>query len=253
MSEPHVITSNPQKGVALLAMNRAHQKNLLSISMRATISEHVISCAKDASIQCIVITGGDQCFSAGADIAEFARYTSDRLKAERLEQYWDPIRQCNTPIIAAVNGHCLGGGFELALLADIIIAGSGAVFAQPEVNLGVIPGSGATQLMPRLAGKYKAMRYLLTGQHFTAADAESCGLVSEVVADDQVLTSALSIAASIAALPSTAIESIKRVVRDGAELPLEQAFQLERESQLQLIGSDDQRRLMDEFLKRRRQ
>lgn len=251
MTQPLIVTSHPSRGVAVITMNRAREKNLLSIAMRSALSDALVSCDRDADIHCMVITGGNHCFSAGADVAEFARFTSEELKAEKLEKYWEPIRRCDTPIIAAVNGHCLGGGLELALLADIIVAGRCAIFAQPEVKLGAMPGSGATQLMPRLAGKYKAMRYLLTGDQLTAADAEALGLISEVVDDEQVQEFAKDLAVKIAGLPTMATRSIKRVVREGADLSLDQALQCERDAQLQLVGNDDQLRLMDAFLNRR--
>lgn len=252
MSEPFVIETFPAKDVALITMNRPQVRNPLSIAMRAAIRDAVISSAQKPDIHCIIITGGEQCFSAGADIEAFSRHTSESLAREKLEQYWDPIRLCDKPIIAAVNGVCLGGGCELALIADIVVAGQNAVFAQPEVNLGVMPGSGGTQLLPRLAGKYKAMKYLLTGDLITSAEAESLGLISEVAADSEVLTVALTLAKRIAQRPLLATTSIKRVVREGADLPLDKAFQLERDALLRLIGTDDQRRLMDAFMAKRR-
>jgi enoyl-CoA hydratase len=198
MSE--VLREKTVDGVTLLRLNRPEQLNALSMSLRAELARHINDLIADDATRCIVITGNERAFAAGADIGELAQRTPLDADFERSRVAWQALEACPKPIIAAVNGFALGGGFELALHCDIIIAGSGATIGQPEVRLGVMPGAGGTQRFVRAVGKFAAMRWLLTGDRLTAEEALRRGLVSEVVADAEVLTHAMELATRIAAL-----------------------------------------------------
>jgi len=165
---------------------------------------------------------------------------------------WRSVVSCPRPIIAAVNGYAWGGGCELAMHADIIVAGEGASFAQPEVKVGIMPGAGGTQRLPRAVGKFRAMKMLLTGQPVSAAEAYAMGLVSEVVADRDVLSTALAIADTIAALPPLAVAQIKEAVLAGQDAPLDAALLLERRAFQLLFASEDQKEGMRAFLEKRK-
>jgi enoyl-CoA hydratase len=164
---------------------------------------------------------------------------------------WGPIRAFPKPLIAAVNGWALGGGCELALHADMIVAGEGARFGQPEIKVGIMPGAGGTQRLTRAIGKYKAMKILLTGEPVTAREAEALGFVTEVVPDAEVLDRALALAKSIAALPPVAARKIKEVVLHGADLPLEAALLLERQAFQLMFDTADQKEGMAAFIEKR--
>lgn len=165
---------------------------------------------------------------------------------------WDPIARCPKPVIAAVNGFALGGGCELAMHCDIIVAGESARFAQPEVKLGLMPGAGGTQRLVRAVGKFQAMRIALTGCMVKAPEALAIGMVSEVVPDDQTLTRALALASEIAALPPLAVQQIKEVMLAGADLPLDSALTLERKAFQLLFDSADQKEGAAAFFEKRK-
>jgi enoyl-CoA hydratase/carnithine racemase len=165
---------------------------------------------------------------------------------------WRVVSACPKPVIAAVNGFALGGGCELAMLCDIIIAGEGARFGQPEVRVGIIPGSGATQRLTRAVGKFKAMKIMLTGEMFSAAEADRMGLVSEVVPDADVMKRALEVAATIAAMPPLAVAQLKEVLLLGADAPLAVGLGLELRANNLLFASEDQKEGMRAFLEKRK-
>jgi enoyl-CoA hydratase/carnithine racemase len=167
------------------------------------------------------------------------------------EQYWRAIIDCPKPIVAAVNGYALGGGCELAMHADIIIAGKSAQFGQPEVKLGLMPGAGGTQRLLRAVGKFKAMQIVLTGKIFSAEEADKMGLVSEVVEDDQTLAKAVEIATQIAQLSPIAVEQIKEVTTLGANMPLDGALALERKAFQILFDTQDQKEGVNAFFEKR--
>jgi enoyl-CoA hydratase/carnithine racemase len=168
------------------------------------------------------------------------------------ERFWEPIAHCPKPVVAAVNGFALGGGCELAMHCDIIVAGNSARFGQPEVKLGLMPGAGGTQRLVRAVGKFQAMRMLMTGCIVPAPEALRMGLVSEVVSDDQVLVRAKELAQEIAGLPALALENIKEVVLAGADLPLESALVLERKAFQMLFDTVDQKEGAAAFLEKRK-
>jgi enoyl-CoA hydratase len=186
-----------------------------------------------------VLTGSERAFCAGADLNEYVDATPPEIIARDMGRLWDAVAQCRKPVIAAVQGHALGGGCELAMHADIIIAGASARFGQPEVLIGLMPGGGATQRLTRAVGKFRAMRLLLTGAPMEATEALAMGLASEVVPDAEVQARALALATQLAAGPQQALRMIKECVLEGMNLPLQQGLQLERKSFQLLFATSD--------------
>jgi enoyl-CoA hydratase/carnithine racemase len=247
-----VLEERPAKGVALLRINRPEALNALSMSVRATLGEMVTRLDADPDIRALVITGDEKAFAAGADLAELRKRTVHDTTFRSSRVAWEAMESCRKPIIAAVNGFALGGGCELALHCDIIIAGEGAMFGLPEVKVGIMPGAGGTQRLVRAAGKFQAMRYLLTGDFIPALAARAMGLVSEVLPDADVLAHALKIAGKIAALPPLSVDAIKEVVNLGADAPLEVALLLERKAFQLLFATEDRDEGIGAFLDKRK-
>lgn len=239
-------------GVAVVRINRPEAKNALNTAVRQSLAEHFRALAFDDRVRAVVLTGGDQFFVAGADIREFAQASSMEMYLRHTEYLWEAISRFPKPVIAAVNGFALGGGCELAMHCDIIVAGESARFGQPEVKLGIMPGAGGTQRLIRAVGKFQAMRMVLTGCLIKAPEAFTMGLVSEVVADDQTQPRALQLAAEIAALPPLAVAQIKEVTLAGADMPLEGALALERKAFQLLFDSKDQKEGAAAFLEKRK-
>jgi enoyl-CoA hydratase len=250
MSE--VLTEHSGDGVLLVRINRPEAKNALNNAVRKALTKAFTTAAEDDSVRCVVITGNQEAFVAGADIKDMAEAGAVDIMLRRNHLMWRTIAQCPKPVIAAVNGFALGGGCELAMHADIIIAGESAQFGQPEIRVGIMPGAGGTQRLVRAVGKFKAMKMVLTGKPVSAREAEAMGLVSEVVADDQVLDSALALAKTIAAMPPLAVEQIKEVMLAGPDAPLETALMLERKAFQLLFDSQDQKEGMRAFSEKRR-
>ena len=247
-----VLLERPAAGVALLRLNRPERRNALNMAVRENLAAYFAELASDDDVRCVVVTGDEKAFAAGADVAELAARTPTDEAFAKSRAAWSAIERYRRPIIAAVNGFALGGGCELALHCDIIVAGEGAKFGQPEVKLGVMPGAGGTQRFVRAAGKFAAMRWVLTGDPLSAADALRLGLVSEVVPDGEVLPHALEIAKRIAALPPLAVAAIKEAVLVGADLPLEAALNLEAQSFQKLFATEDRGEGMRAFLEKRK-
>ena len=191
-------------------------------------------------------------FAAGADLRDMVERTPVEMFARRSERLWQPISSCPKPVLAAVNGYALGGGCELVMHADIIIAGDGASFGQPEVRVGIMPGAGGTQRLVRAVGKFRAMKMLLTGEPVPAREALAMGLVSEVVPDDEVLDRAMTLARTIAALPPLAIMQIKEAVLAGEDSSLDAGLALERKAFQLLFATADQKEGMRAFLEKRK-
>jgi enoyl-CoA hydratase/carnithine racemase len=238
--------------VALLRLNRPDRLNALNMAVRESLAAHFTALASDDTVRCVVVTGDEKAFAAGADVAELAQRTPTDEAFAKSRAAWAAVERYRRPIIAAVNGFALGGGCELAMHCDILIAGEGAKLGQPEVKLGIMPGAGGTQRFVRAAGKFSAMRWLLTGDLLSASQAHQLGLVSEVVPDDEVLKHALEIAARIAAMPPLAVAAIKDAVLRGADLPLDAALRLEGQSFQQLFASEDRAEGMRAFLEKRK-
>lgn len=239
-------------GVAVVRIDRPHAKNALNGTVRCQLAELFSSLTRQDGVRVIVLTGGEQVFVAGADVKEFAEASPTEMHLRHNERFWEPVARCPKPVIAAVNGFALGGGCELAMHCDIIIAGESARFGQPEVKLGLMPGAGGTQRLVRAVGKFQAMRMLMTGCMVSAAEALAMGLVSEVVSDDRTLERATVLAQEIAHLPALALEHIKETVLMGADLPLESALVLERKAFQLLFDTVDQKEGAAAFIEKRK-
>lgn len=250
MSE--VLLERPAEGVAVLRLNRPEVRNALNLNVRELLANHFRTLGDDEATRCIILTGGEKVFAAGADIRDMVERTATEMMLRRSERLWEPIASCPKPVVAAVNGYALGGGCELAMHADIIIAGEGASFGQPEVRIGIMPGAGGTQRLTRAVGKFRAMKMLLTGEPVKASDALAMGLVSEVVPDGEVFDAALRIAKTIAAMPPLAVLQIKEAVLAGQDASLETAIMLERKAFQLLFSTSDQKEGMRAFLEKRK-
>jgi enoyl-CoA hydratase len=238
--------------VAIIKINRPEAKNALNTQVRKLLSEAVALQADNDDIHVIVITGGDEVFAAGADLKELAEASAMEVYLRRAERYWQSIANCPKPIIAAVNGFALGGGCELAMHADIIIAGKSAQFGQPEIKVGVMPGAGGTQRLVRAVGKFHAMRMIMTGCLISAEEAYQIGLVSQVTEDTETLNTAYKMAQQIARLPPIALEQIKEVVLLSEDMPLNAGLALERKAFQLLFDTQDQKEGMSAFLEKRK-
>ncbi|HNJ83676.1 MAG TPA: enoyl-CoA hydratase [Piscinibacter sp.] len=253
MSEPNeLIVERPQPGVALVRLNRPEATNALSLPLQALLSQTFTALGADPEVRCIVLTGGEKVFAAGGDIHSLLDAGPIDILERHTERVWAPIQHCPKPVIAAVCGYAFGGGAELAMHCDIIVAGEGASFAQPEIRIGIMPGIGGTQRLVRAVGKFNAMKMLLTGRPVAAREAQAMGLVCEVVADAEVIPHALGLAATIAGMPPLAAQQIKEVVLAGLDAPLETALALERKANQLLFATRDQKEGMQAFLDKRR-
>ncbi|KAA8735121.1 enoyl-CoA hydratase [Acinetobacter qingfengensis] len=238
-------------GIAIVKINRPEAKNALNMQVRQELANIFKTLSFEHDIRSIVLTGNENCFVAGADVREFAHASSTEMYLRHTEYLWESISRCPKPVIAAVNGFALGGGCELAMHCDIIIAGDNARFGQPEVKLGLMPGAGGTQRLIRAVGKFQAMRMVLTGCFVSASEALQMGLVSEVVPASQTLDKAIQIATEIAAFSPLTVAQIKEIMLAGADLPLENALILERKAFQLLFDSHDQKEGAQAFLEKR--
>jgi enoyl-CoA hydratase len=238
-------------GTALVRLNRPKQLNALNGELMERLAATLEELDADDGVRAIVVTGNERAFAAGVDISEMASAGAiEMLLGSRVGQL-DRIRRVAKPIIAAVNGWALGGGCELAMTLDLIVAGEGAKFGQPEVNLGVLPGAGGTQRLTRAIGKSRAMAMVLTGEPMTAAQAEHAGLVARVVPDELVVEDALAMAAAIASKGPLAIRAAKQAINASYEMALTDGLALERQLFYLLFASDDQKEGMAAFLEKR--
>jgi enoyl-CoA hydratase len=238
--------------IAVITLNRPQQLNALSYGLFKDLSLAMQELDRDDQIRVIIVTGGEKVFAAGADIKEMAeRGPFDERLQERLA-YRDRINKISKPVIAAVSGFALGGGCELAMSCDIIVAAENARFGQPEVNIGIIPGSGGTQRLTHLVGKHRAMEMMLTGEFMSAADAERFGLVNRVVPLEMLMDEAKGIANKIAAKPALAIKAAKEAILKSANLPLDEGLDFERKSFWLLFASEDRAEGMKAFLEKRK-
>ncbi|SDP72266.1 enoyl-CoA hydratase-related protein [Desulforhopalus singaporensis] len=247
-----IITEFPVSGVTLIRINRPEVRNALNLEVRRELAELFDKMTNDADVRCVVLTGNEKAFAAGADIAEMMDAGTIEMMSRGIHKLLKPIAEFSKPLIAAVNGYALGGGCELAMHADIIIAGENAQFGLPEVRLGVMPGGGGTQRLIRAVGKFKAMKMLLTGDFVSAREANTMGLVSEVVPDADVEGRAIEMASQIASYATLGLAQIKEVITAGQDLSLESALMLERKALQLLFASQDKKEGMRAFLEKRK-
>lgn len=247
-----VLIERPSDTIALVRLNRPEVRNALNLTIRQEMAAIFRDLADDTSLRCVVLTGNEQAFAAGADIADMSRIDAIEMYHRHTERLWAAVGECPVPVIAAVNGFALGGGLELAMHADIIVAGKSAQLGQPEVKVGIMPGAGGTQRLTRAVGKFRAMLMCLTGEIISAQEAFEMGLISRIVEDDAVLDTALKLAEKIAALPPIAVAQIKEVILAGADAPLSTALALERKAVQVLFASRDKAEGMNAFLEKRK-
>ena len=238
--------------IAVIQLNRPDVLNALNRELMTELTACLEELDSDNSINCIVITGNEKAFAAGADIKEMADAgTMEMLLRDNLS-IWDKIKKIKKPLIAAVSGFALGGGCELAMMCDIIIASETAKFGQPEINIGVMPGSGGTQRLARTVGKYKAMEMVLTGEMIDAKQAMSFGLVNKIVPAELCLEEAKKLARLIASKPPIALKLAKESVLKSFEVSLKDGLEFERKNFYMLFSSEDQKEGMKAFIEKRK-
>jgi len=250
--EPLVIVERDEaRRVALVRINRPQQLNALNATVMDQLCGALEELDRDDAIRAIVVTGSDRAFAAGADIGEMATASPvDMLRTNRIAQ-WDRVRRIGKPVIAAVAGWCLGGGCELAMALDLIVAAESAKFGQPEINIGVIPGAGGTQRLTRAIGKSAAMEMILTGEPIDAREAHRLGLVARVVPNELVIEDALALASKIATKAPLALRLAKEAVNAAFETDLTQGLAHERRLFYLLFASEDQKEGMAAFMEKR--
>jgi enoyl-CoA hydratase/carnithine racemase len=247
-----VLVERPSNDIVVFKINRPQVRNALNLAVRTRLSEEVARYAADPAIRCLIITGNEAAFAAGADIAEMADAGPVEVMARNVQKYWRTITDCPKPVIAAVEGFALGGGLELALCADIVVAGEGAKLGLPEVKVGILPGGGGTQRLARLVGSKRAMLLMLTGKMFGAAEALAMGVISELAPTGKALERALEIAREIAVMPPISVQQIKEIVHAGLNAPLETALMLERKAFQLQFATSDQKEGMRAFMDKRK-
>jgi enoyl-CoA hydratase len=256
MTEPLILTELRGDGprrTALITLNRPKQLNALNDTLMDQLGTALLQFDTDEGVGCMVITGSDKAFAAGADIGAMATQSfADAYGGDFITRNWETIRRVRKPVIAAVGGFALGGGCELAMMCDLVIAADNAKFGQPEIKLGIIPGAGGTQRLPRAVGKAKAMDLVLTSRMMDAAEAERAGLVSRVVPADKLLDEALSAAAAINAMSALSVMMAKECVNRAYEGTLADGVSYERRLFHSLFATADQKEGMAAFVEKRK-
>ena len=256
MSYEMILTSTQgpdSRQVGIVTLNRPKQLNALNDQLMDELGAALKAFDADASIGCIILTGSEKAFAAGADIGAMAQYSfADVYNNDYITRNWEQIRSVRKPVIAAVSGFALGGGCELAMMCDFIIAADNARFGQPEVKLGIIPGAGGTQRLPRAVGKAKAMDLALTGRMMDAAEAERAGLVSRVVPLAQLMDEALGAALMICSFGQPSVLAAKEAVNRAFESGLSDGVMFERRLFHSLFATEDQKEGMDAFVNKRK-
>ncbi|MDG2269784.1 MAG: enoyl-CoA hydratase-related protein [Alphaproteobacteria bacterium] len=252
MSEPLVKVEAVGHGVMLIQLNRPEKRNALAMPVLQGLCDALDDAEANDTVRCVVLTGGDTVFAAGADINELARKTAvDTIDDARADAF-GRVRNFSKPLVAAVNGYCLGGGLEIAMSCDIIVSGSGAELGLPEVNLGIMPGAGGTQWLPRLVGKSLAMKMILSGEFIGADEALRSGLVAEVVPDEQTISRATELAVRISRKAPLSLAIAKDAVLRAFEMPLAEGLAYERRAFAVLLSSSDKAEGTMAFLEKRK-
>jgi enoyl-CoA hydratase/carnithine racemase len=251
-AQESLLVEHPTEDIVVFRINRPQVRNALNLDVRVRLADEITHCGADSKVRCVIVTGSDVAFAAGADIGEMAEAGPVEVMSRNVQKYWRAIMDCPKPVIAAVEGFALGGGLELALCADIIIAGEGAKLGLPEVKVGILPGGGGTQKLARLVGRQRAMLLIMTGRMFGAAEALNMGVVSEVAPTGHALPRAIEIAREIAAMPPISILQIKEIVNAGVNAPLDTALMLERKAFQLQFATRDQKEGMRAFMEKRK-
>ena len=238
--------------VGLVTLNRPQALNALNEALIAELNDALAGFESNPDIGCTVITGSEKAFAAGADVKEMAEKTYVESYLGKFLDGWTRISETRKPVIAAVSGFCLGGGLELAMMCDLILASETARFALPEITLGIMPGAGGTQRLPRFIGKAKAMDLILTGRMMDAAEAERCGLIARVVAPEKLLDEALAAAARIAGYSLPIVMMAKETVNRAQESSLAEGARFERRLFLSMFATEDQKEGMKAFIEKRK-
>jgi enoyl-CoA hydratase len=240
-----------QEAVSLITLNRPDKLNALSPEMLKSLAEALESLDADQAVRVIVLDGGDKAFAAGADIDAMAKASPVDIYLRNTRAFWQRIWAIHKPVIAAVKGVAFGGGCELAMGCDLIVAGDGARFGQPEIKLGIMPGAGGTQRLARAIGPYRAMEMILTGEPISAKEAHAAGLVNRVVPNDKVLDEAMALAKVIAERPATAVRLARQALRYGFERTVLEGMEIERRNYRLVYDTEDQKEGMQAFLEKR--
>ncbi len=246
------IISETRDAVGIITLNRPKALNALNAQLIDELNQALSGFQEDAAIGCVIITGSEKTFAAGADIREMKDKSFTDVYLGNFLSAWDRVSEIRKPMIAAVSGYCLGGGCELALMCDFIIAADTAKFGLPEITLGIIPGSGGTQRLARSIGKAKAMEMILTGRLIEAAEAESCGLVSRIVAPDKLLDETVTTAAKIATFSQPVVVMAKEAVNRAFETSLAEGLRFERRLIHSMFALEDQKEGMSAFIEKRK-
>lgn len=252
MDFENIIAETKEGGVALITLHRPDALNALNSALIDELGAAIDTFEADDSIGCIVVTGSEKAFAAGADIKEMQAKSYMDAYMENFISKWERITKCRKPIIAAVNGFALGGGCELAMMCDFIIAGDRAKFGQPEIKLGILPGAGGSQRLTRFVGKSKAMEMCLTGRMMDAEEAERAGLASRVVPADELLEDALKTAAAIAGMGRPATYMVKESVNRSYETTMAEGILFERRTFHAAFATEDQKEGMAAFAEKRK-
>ncbi len=251
MGEEALVLSDIDGAVATLTLNRPKVLNALSAELMAELAGLVEALDGDDRVRCIVLTGGPRVFAAGADIKGMAERTPTTMVETQSFATWDRIGHSRKPLVAAVSGYALGGGCELAMLCDLIVASETAQFGQPEINIGIMPGAGGTQRLARAIGPYRAMEMILTGRTLSSQEAFAAGLVNRVAAVEDFLAEAQRVAAEIAKRAPIAVQMAREAVRYGVETTVRDGLEVERRNFYLLFGTEDQKEGMRAFIEKR--
>ena len=252
MAEYQYILVERDERVGIVTLNRPEQLNALNFQLVHELGDALQNFDRDETIGCIIITGsGEKAFAAGADIKEMAGKSLVEMMIGGFEA-WEGIRHIRTPLIAAVNGYALGGGCELALHCDMIVASENARFGQPEISIGIIPGAGGTQRLARTLGKYRTMEMVLTGAQVTAQELANHGVVNRVVPKGEHLTEAIKLAKTVASQAPIAVRLAKEAVQAAFETSLEEGLDIERKNFFLLFSTEDMREGMRAFIEKRK-
>ena len=250
-SAPPMVRGERRGAVGILTIARPERRNALNLQVKQDLVDQLKALEADPDVSVVVLNGSDGYFVAGTDIAEMAAMRPTDHVRLQTDQVFHVVRQLAKPVIAAVEGYALGGGCELALACDIVIAAEDAKFGQPEIRVGIMPGAGGTQRLLRTAGRYKTLLWSLTGDMIPAGDAYMANVVSELVPPGQALARAIELGEQIAAMPPLAVQAIRDAVRLGGDVPIDTALALERRYFERLFDSQDQKEGMRAFLEKR--